>query len=154
MGDGALFAQHGGHGLAQTAQDAVLLADDDGTALFGRFDDQFLVQRLDGAQVDHPGLDALVLQLLGGNEGLIHFQAGGDDGHIAALGELFALADLELEGSFIMEHWQGQATEAQVDGAFVLIGALTAPFASTSSAGQSTVMPGMERIRAKSSQHW
>ena len=48
-GDGALFAQHGGHGLAQTAQDAVLLAGDDGTALFGRFDDQFLVQRLDGA---------------------------------------------------------------------------------------------------------
>ena len=31
-GDGALFAQHGGHGLAQTAQDAVLLAGDDGTA--------------------------------------------------------------------------------------------------------------------------
>ena len=102
----------------------MLLAGDDGTALFGRFDDQFLVQRLDGAQVDHPGLDALVLQLLGGNEGLVHFQAGGDDGHIAALGELFALADLELEGSFIMEHWQGQAAEAQVDGAFVLIGSL------------------------------
>jgi hypothetical protein len=36
------LAAHGGHGLAQTAQDAVLLAGDDGTALFGRFDDQFL----------------------------------------------------------------------------------------------------------------
>ena len=39
----------------------------------------------------------------------------------------------------------------------VAAGASTAglvPFASTSSAGQITVMPGMERIRAKSSQHW
>lgn len=64
----ALLAQHGGHRFAQTTQDAVLLAGDDGTALPRRLDDQFLVQRLDGAEVDDSGLDALVFQLFSDGE--------------------------------------------------------------------------------------
>lgn len=49
-------------------------------------------------------------------------QAGGDDRDIVAVGELFALADLELIGRRIVENRRGQAAEAQVDGAVVIIG--------------------------------
>ena len=84
----------------------MLFAGDHGAAFLGGLQHDFLVQRLDGAQVDDTGLDALVFQLFGGDEGLVHFQAGGNDSHIVALGELFALADFELEGGFVMEYRQ------------------------------------------------
>ncbi len=117
-GDGQLFAQDGADGLAQTADDAVLLGGDDPAALLGGLEDDLLVQRLDGVDVDDPGVDALGSQLLRGNAGFVDHQAGGDDGNVAALGDLLALADLEVIGLGIVEHRHGQTAEAQVDGAF------------------------------------
>ena len=60
-----LLAQDGADGLAQTADDAVLLGGDDLAALLGGLEDDFLIQRLDGVDVDDPGVDALGSQLLG-----------------------------------------------------------------------------------------
>ena len=93
--------------------------------------------------VDDPGVDALGSQLLGGNAGLVDHQAGSHDGDVIALGDLLALAQLKVVGSLIVEHRHSQTAEAQVDGAFHGVGA-----------GQMTVIPGMLRMRAKSSQHW
>ena len=55
---GQLFAQHGADGLAQTADDIVLLGGDDLAALLCSLEDDLLVQRLDGVDVDDPGMDA------------------------------------------------------------------------------------------------
>ena len=61
---GALLAQDSADGLAQTADDAVLLGGDDLAALLGRLEDDVLIQGLDGVDVDDPGVDALSGQLL------------------------------------------------------------------------------------------
>ena len=80
------------------------------------------------------GVDALSGQLLRSHAGFVDHQAGGDDGNVAALGDLLALADLEVIVLGIVEHRHSQTAKAQIDGAI-------------------TVMPGMLRMRAKSSQH-
>ena len=123
-GGGALLGQAGADSLAQTADDGVLLAGDDLTALLGSGDDQLLVQGLDGAHIDDHGIDALLGQGLGGVDGLVDHQAGGDDGNIGALAHDIALADLELEVLLIVEHGHSQTAEADIDGAVVLIGSL------------------------------
>src|SRR5699024_5207199 len=82
--------------LAQAADDAVLLAGDDLPAVPGGVQDQLLVQGLDGVDDDDPGADALGGQVPGGDAGLVHLQAGGDDGDVLALGDRFALADLKV----------------------------------------------------------
>ena len=55
---GQLLAQNGADSLAQTADDAVLLGGDDLAALLGGLEDDLLIQRLDGVDVDDPGVDA------------------------------------------------------------------------------------------------
>ena len=66
---GQLLAQDSADSLAQTADDAVLLGGDDLAALLGGLEDDLLVQRLDGVDVDDPGVDALGSQLLGSQAG-------------------------------------------------------------------------------------
>ena len=68
---GQLFAQHGADGLAQTADDIVLLGGDDLAAFLCSLEDDLLVQRLDGVDVDDPGMDALGSQLFRGNAGFL-----------------------------------------------------------------------------------
>jgi hypothetical protein len=70
---------------------ALLLA-----ALLCSLEDDLLVQRLDGVDVDDPGVDALSGQLLRSHAGFVDHQAGGDDGNVAALSDLLTLADLEV----------------------------------------------------------
>ena len=64
-GGGQLLAQKRADGLAQTADDVVLLGGDDLAALLGGLEDDLLIQRLDGVDFDDPGVDALGSQLLG-----------------------------------------------------------------------------------------
>ena len=64
-GSGQLLAQNGADGLAQTADDVVLLGGDDLAALLSSLEDDLFVQGLDGVDVDDPGVDALGSQLLG-----------------------------------------------------------------------------------------
>ena len=70
-GGGQLLGQDGAHGFAQTADDVVLLGGDHLAALFGRLQDDLLVQRLDGVDVDDAGMDALGGQLLGSHTGVV-----------------------------------------------------------------------------------
>ena len=121
-GGGQLLGQDGAHGFAQTADDVVLLGGDHLAALFGRLQDDLLVQRLDGVDVDDAGMDALGGQLLGSDAGLVDHQAGGDDGNVIALGDLLALADLKVVVVGIVEHRHRQTAEAQVDRAFHGVG--------------------------------
>ena len=72
--------------------------------------------------VDDPGVDALSSQLLRSHAGFVDHQAGGDDGNVAALGDLLALADLKVIVLGIVEHRNGQTAKAQIDGAFHFVG--------------------------------
>mgnify|MGYP000455934309 CR=1 FL=1 len=69
--------------------------------------------------VDDPGVDALGGQGLGGLAGLVDHQAGSHDGNITALGELLALADLEVIVGLIVEHGNRQTAKAKVDRACI-----------------------------------
>ena len=120
-GHGALLCQAGADRLAQTADDGVLLHGDDLAAVLGGGEHQLLVQRLDGAHIDDPGMDALGLQRFACLNGLVDHQAGGDDGHIGAVLQHLALADLELV-VLAVEHGAGEAGEAHIDRADILGG--------------------------------
>ena len=72
--------------------------------------------------VDDAGVDALSGQLLCRQAGFVDHQAGGDDGDVVALGELLALAQLEVVVGLIVEHGHRQTAEAQVDRAFHGVG--------------------------------
>ncbi len=61
--------------------------------LLHRGDDRLDVHRAERAQVDHLGLDALLLKLLRGLEGIGHADAIGDDGDVLALAVDARLAD-------------------------------------------------------------
>ena len=65
--------------------------------------------------VDDAGVDALSGQLLCRQTGFVDHQAGGDDGDVVALGELLALAQLEVVVGLIVEDGHCQTAEAQVD---------------------------------------
>ena len=88
---------------------------DEVAALRGSLEDDLLIERLDGADIDHAADDALGPEHFGILERLIDHQAGGDDGDIVALGELLALAAFELEGFFIVEYRNRQTAKAQID---------------------------------------
>ena len=65
------------------------------TSLLDRLDDGFDVERLDGSQVDDFGFDAvLLLELLGGDEGLADAAREGDDGEVLARALDLGLAEL------------------------------------------------------------
>ena len=119
---GALLAEQTTHSLAQTADDAVLLAGDDPAAGLGGLEHQLLVQGLDGGHVDDLGGDAHARQGLSGGQRLRHHQTVGDDGHVRSLMQHLALADLEGIGCLVMEHGHTGPAEAHVDGTHVLVG--------------------------------
>ena len=102
----------------------MVLGGDDGTGLLGGLDHQLLVQGLDGADVDDPGGDSRLSQRLSGLHSLRHHQSGGNDGHVTAVPQHLALADLKPEALLLVKYGHGQAAEAQVDGALVGIGGL------------------------------
>ena len=102
----------------------MLLAGNDLAAFLSCLDHQLLVQGLDGADIDNAGIDTLLLQSLAGLQSLIGHQTGSDDGHIVAIHQHLALADLELVVLFIMEHRHSQTTKAQVNGTVMVISSL------------------------------
>ena len=77
--------------------------------LLDALDDGLNVQRLDAAQVDHLGLDAvLLLQLLGGNERLADAAREGDDGEVLAGALDLGLAELMKLLACRNEAWLGK----------------------------------------------
>ena len=60
--------------------------------------------------------------VVGGGERLGDHEAGRDDGHVGALAQDDALAQVELVGVRVVEHGDREAAEAQVDGAVGLVG--------------------------------
>ena len=120
----ALLRKHARNGLAQTADDAVLFAGDHLTTFLRRLDDDLLIQRLDGADIDHAGVDALFRQRPRRNQRLVNHQAGRDNRHIVALSQLLALADFKMILFLIVEHRDRQTAKAQVHRAVVGVGRL------------------------------
>ena len=119
---GQLLADNCADSLTQTADDAVLLDRDDAAALAGSRQDDLLVNGLDGRHVDDADIQTLTLGQHGGAQRLVGHQAGGDDSNVVTIGQLFALADLELIGFRIVENRGGQTGEAQIDGALIVVG--------------------------------
>ena len=100
----------------------MLLAGHNGTALPGGLQHQLLVQRLDGVHVYDLGGDALGREGLGCLQGGLHHEAARHDGDVGALAHEDALANLELKALGVVDHGDGQAAEAHVDGAVGGIG--------------------------------
>ena len=110
---GLLLAEQGADGLAQTADDAVLLGGDDLAAFLGSLEDDLLIQGLDGVDVDDAGVDALGGQLFGGQTGFVDHQAGGDDGDIVALGELLCSDHVILQLSKKYASAEGSSSKSK-----------------------------------------
>ena len=110
-----LAHQDVGHGVAQTADDAVLLDGDDLAALFSPFGDARSVDGLDGVDVDDGGVDAFLGELLRGGEGFADHQAGREDRDILALAQDIGLADLKGLDHVALEHGGGKARKAHID---------------------------------------
>ena len=58
----------------------MLLDGEDQSRLLGRLFEQGTVDRLQGMQIDDPGVDSIAPQQLGGGERLRHHAARGDEG--------------------------------------------------------------------------
>jgi hypothetical protein len=86
------------HDLGGDAEGRVSRLDDEQMPrLLDRLDDGFHVERLDAAQVDDFGLDAVLrLELLGGDEGLANAAGEGYDGEVLAGALDLGFADLGL----------------------------------------------------------
>ena len=113
-----LTHQDVGHGIAQTADDAVLLDGDDLAALFSPFGDARSVDGLDGVDVDDGGVDALACERFRRHQGFIDHQTRCEDRDVLALAKNVGLADLKGLDHVALENGGGKARKAHVDGAF------------------------------------
>ena len=126
-----LLAEQRAYSFSKASYDRMLFTGYDLSAFCGSFEDKFLIERLDSCKVDDSRADPLRFEFFTGLDGFTYQDPGSNDSYIVSVLQDFTFADLEFEAVLIM----------------------TAARASTSSAGQMTVIPGMLRIRAKSSQH-
>ena len=94
-GGGALLGQNTAHGLAQAAQDVVLLAGDDLAALAGAFSTSSSSRGLMVAMLIIRAEMPASARILPASMASGDHQAVGDDGHIGAVLEHLALADLK-----------------------------------------------------------
>ena len=70
-----------------------LVDDDDAAGLLHALDDAVDVEGADRAHVEHVGVDALLLQLVGGLKAEVHRAAEGDEGHGVTLAAEVGLAE-------------------------------------------------------------
>ena len=122
-GDGALLFEDLADSGAEAADDAVLLAGDDPAAFLrgGQYD--VTVNGLDGADIDHAGVDAVFFQFFRCLDSLPGHDAVGDDGNVISFFEDLALSNLEII-VFVVENRDGCAAEADVAGAVQLGGSV------------------------------
>ena len=113
-----LTHQDVGYGVAQTADDAVLLDGDDLATLYGVLRHALCVDGLDGVDVDDGSVDAFLGELLRGGEGFADHETGREDRNILALAQDVGLADFKGLDHVALENGGGEARKAHVDGAF------------------------------------
>ena len=97
----------------------VLLGGDHQAGLLGGGDDGLDVERLERRHVQDVRVDTLLLQGLGRLDGAPQHDAGGHDGHVAALAHDHGGADPEVV-VVVEDDRAGVTGEAQVDGTVVL----------------------------------
>ena len=141
-----LLAEQGADSLAQTADDVMLLGGDDLTALPGSLEDDVLIQRLDGVDVDDAGVDASAARVSAALRASLTISRW-PRCNITALGELLALADLEMIVGLIVEHGNSQTAKAEVDRTLHLVGGADSSACFHVVGGQMMVMPGRLRMR-------
>ena len=110
-----LTHQDVGHGVAQTADDAVLLDGDDLAALFSPFGDARSVDGLDGVDVDDGSVDAFLGEHFCSHQGLIDHQTRCEDRNILALAQDVCLADLKGLDHVTLENGRGETSKAHID---------------------------------------
>ena len=108
---------HLGHRAAESAEDGVLLARQDGAGVEGGGDDPVFVDRADRGQVEDAGRDASSSQELGSGHRTMGERAVGDDRQVAAVAQHVGLARLERV-AFGEEIRHPDPAEPQEDGAF------------------------------------
>ena len=110
-----LAHQDVGHGVAQAADDAVLLNGNDLAAFFGVLRHALCVDGLDGVDIDDGSVDAIACERLGGHQGLVDHEAGREDRNIFALAQDVGLADLKGLDHVALENGGGKARKAHID---------------------------------------
>ena len=110
-----LTHQDVGYGIAQTADDAVLLDGDDLAALFSPFGDARSVDGLDGVDVDDGGVDALAREHFGSHQGFVDHKTGREDRNILTLTQDVGLADDKGLDHVALENGGGEARKAHID---------------------------------------
>lgn len=91
-----LCARQVGNGRAETGADLMVLRCDDAAGLCSRTEHQLLVKRLPGVHVDHASGNTLCCQHFFGLECLVYQNTGGNNGHVLAVTQRNALADLKI----------------------------------------------------------
>ncbi len=95
-GTGILCARQVGNGRAEAGADLMVLRCDDAAGLCSRTEHQLLVKRLPGVHVDHASGNTLCCQHFFGLECLVYQNTGGNNGHVLAVTQRNALADLKI----------------------------------------------------------
>ena len=120
-GNGAVLGHQLSHSAAQAAQNGGLFGGDNGAGFPGCFQNQLRIQGLDGVHIDDAGGNALCGQNLPGLAGHAHHDAGGDDRHVAAVGNRDALPKLKLVvRQLVGEDLGGGAGQTEIGGAVVV----------------------------------
>ena len=110
-----LAHEHVGHGVAQAADDAVLLNGDDLAAFFCVLRYALCVDGLDGVDIDDGSVGALARERFGSHQRLVDHEAGREDRNIFTLAQNVCLADLKGLDHVALENGGGETSKAHVD---------------------------------------
>ena len=113
-GNGTVFRRHRTYRFSQSADNAVFLHRHNFTAFPRRLQNQFLIQRLDTAHIDHTGGNAVFCQNPCGFHRFRHQNTIGNQRNVGTVTECFTLANLKMIG-IVMENRRCKTAETQID---------------------------------------
>ena len=106
---------------AETADDVVFLGGDDAAGFLCGLLDQRAVERLDRVHIDHADGNAFFCHRFARGQRHLHHHARGDDGHVAAGGQLDALVQFKLvAGDLVGDGVHRGAAQTQISRAVVV----------------------------------
>ena len=113
---GLLLGKKLGNCTAETADHGSFLHGDDLSCLRSAAEDQLLIERLDGMDVDDFRADALFRKLLSRDKGRIHAEACGYDRYVRSFSQKNAFSDLELIVRSVIDYRNRIAAESEISG--------------------------------------
>ncbi len=149
-----LLSQALAYSSAKTTDDGMLLNSYNFTCFFGSCNNKLLIQRFNGMDVDYFCIDSVCCKLLSCFKSRCNAKSVCDDGKIFSLAENDALTKLKFIIRSVIDNRNSKTSELSCIPVPDAEAAATIDFASISSEGLATTMPGITLIRdAISSRH-